>query len=249
MKIFYTTNIGLNRQKNEDSILVGNRIVSNKNYNEVKFETLELKETYFAVADGMGGYSFGEFASKKVLEILKDSKFLNEKSCEIVLGNIQTQIYETVLKQREYYGMGTVLSGIRVDKEKILVFNVGDSRTYRIHNNRIEFITKDNSLVYELYKKGKITFDEMRTHPNKNIVTSCYRATENNSINYEVKKFDTITGDRYFICSDGLWEMIESSKLEEVLCSEYWEKAIKNLLELALFNGGRDNISFILVEI
>ena len=98
-------------------------------------------------------------------------------------------------------------------------------------------------------KKGILTYDEMRKHPNNNVVTSCYRAVKGELLDFEVRDFEKFIGDRYLICSDGLWEMIKTDFLNQLISSENIEINLNNLLKMSIENGGKDNISFILIEI
>lgn len=249
MKVFYTSNIGRKKTNNEDSLLIDTTIISESNFDLVLEEEIFKDEFYLAIADGMGGYDFGEIASKSVLEFLLQHKMVDEKTAIEVLKQLQKDLYKLSFYHRKYSGMGTVLSGIRILKENVIVYNVGDSRTYRVHNGKVDFVTEDDSYVYNIYKKGMLTYDEMRIHPNNNIVTSCYRAVKEELKDFEIKEFDKSIGDRYFICSDGLWEMIETNELHKLISSIDIKNNLMKLLKLSIENGGKDNISFILIEI
>lgn len=249
MKVFYTSNIGRKKSNNEDSLLIDKTIISESNFDLVLEEEIFKDDFYLAIADGMGGYDFGEIASKSVLEFLLKYNMLNEESAIDVLKQLQKDLYKLSFYHKKYSGMGTVLSGLKVLKENVIVYNVGDSRTYRVHKGEVNFVTEDDSYVYGIYKKGMLTYDEMRKHPNNNIVTSCYRAVKEELKDFEIKEFEKIIGDRYFICSDGLWEMIETKELHELISSVDIKNNLMKLLRLSIENGGKDNISFILIEI
>ena len=249
MKVFYTSNIGRKKSNNEDSLLINKKIISESSFDLVLKEEILNEEFYLAIADGMGGYEFGEVASKSILEFLLKYDMTDVEVTSNILKNIQKDLYKLSFYHKKYSGMGSVLSGIKVLEKSIIVFNVGDSRTYRVHNGKVNFVTEDDSYVYTLYKKGILSYDEMRKHPNNNVVTSCYRAVKGELLDFEVRDFEKFIGDRYFICSDGLWEMIETDFLNQLISSENIEINLNNLLKMSIENGGKDNISFILIEI
>ena len=249
MRVFYTSNIGKKKLNNEDSLLINKKIISEVSYDFVLEDEIFDSEFYLAIADGMGGYEFGEVASRLILESLLKYDITDAETAANILKSLQMDLYKFSFYHKKYSGMATVLSGTRILEKNVVVFNVGDSRTYRVHNEKVDFITEDNSYVYTLYKKEVLTYDEMRKHPNNNLVTSCYRAIKGELQEFEIKIFNKIKGDRYFICSDGLWEMIETNFLNQLISSENIEVNLEKILELSIENGGKDNISFILIEI
>ncbi len=241
MKITYVTNIGAVKRDNQDSILINGEIINTTSF--YKVQEVEGKDSLFAVADGMGGYNYGHVASKKVLEMLFDKKnrLNNEENGVEVLKEIQREFSKLDAK---YEGMGTVLTGLNFIDKKVIMFNVGDSRTYRFRKNELEILSRDHSLVYEYYLDGKISFDQMRTHEENGRVRSSYRVLERELGLHQLKEFSHEDGDKYFICSDGLWEMLTNERIEELIKNENYQE----LLDEAIKNGGKDNISFIIIE-
>ncbi len=241
MNITYVTNIGTVKEDNQDSILINGNIINSKSFCKVK--TSEKKDDLFAIADGMGGYHFGHVASQKVLEFLLEKKetLTNKNNFIKVLKEIQVNFSKL---DKKYEGMGTVLTGLNFINKKVLLFNVGDSRTYRFRKGKLEVLSIDHSLVYEYYLEGKISFEDMRTHEENGRVTSSYRVLERELGLHQVEEFDYEEEDKYLICSDGLWEMIRGERLEELIK----EGDYQNLLDEAIKNGGKDNITFIIIE-
>ena len=134
MKVFYTSNIGRKKSNNEDSLLINKKIISESSFDLVLKEEILNEEFYLAIADGMGGYDFGEVASKSILEFLLKYDMTDVEVTSNMLKNIQKDLYKLSFYHKKYSGMGSVLSGIKVLEKSIIVFNVGDSRTYRVHN-------------------------------------------------------------------------------------------------------------------
>lgn len=241
IKVFYVTNIGAVKKDNQDSILVNDSII-----NTTSFQTLinsEKKADLFAVADGMGGYHYGHVASKRALEFLYENKdkITNIEETSKVLKGIQNSFAKL---DEKYEGMGTVLTGLNFRDDKIILFNVGDSRVYRFRDDNLEVLSRDHSLVYEYYLDGKISFEDMRTHKENGRVRSSYRVLDRELGLYQVEELDYIPGDKYLICSDGLWEMISHEQIEALMKNEEYQ----SLLDLAIKNGGNDNISYIIIE-
>jgi protein phosphatase len=161
MKVFYTSNIGRKKSNNEDSLLINKKIISESSFDLVLKEEILNEEFYLAITDGMGGYDFGEVASKSILEFLLKYDMRDIEVTSNILKNIQKDLYKLSFYHKKYSGMGSVLSGIKVLEKSIIVFNVGDSRTYRVHNGKVNFVTEDDSYVYTLYKKG-FNFNKFR---------------------------------------------------------------------------------------
>jgi protein phosphatase len=128
---------------------------------------------------------------------------------------------------------------------------VGDSRIYRLRNSHLEQITEDQSLVWELYRNGSMTKEEIRKHPRNNIVT-CALGIESNMLISSIESYqlDIKEKDIFMLCSDGLSDMLSDDELEEILLKNIsLDKKAGLLIDAANNNGGKDNISVILVEI
>ena len=235
MKVVSATNVGNYRKNNEDSYYLN-----------------ESKKLY-VLADGMGGHLAGERASNMATEIVakdfEDGKKIAsiENAIEILSSSIRDankKIYDSSQENENYRGMGTTLScGIILDN--VLIYsNVGDSRIYRI-NKDIEQITKDDSFVNYLMEIGEITEEEAKNHPKKNVLTKALGTTSD--IEVIVNTLNIKDNDIFLFCSDGLTNMVPDEEIFKIVKENSPEDARDKLLDLALKNGGMDNITFILV--
>lgn len=230
------TDKGIVRENNEDSYYID-----------------QDKKKYFILADGMGGHKAGEIASQtavKTISQVLDNRKVNDKE-EIVLV-IKESVYEANEKilemsseKNEYRGMGTTLSLMYIDEDNLYYTNVGDSRIYEI-NDSIKRITKDDSFVNYLIEIGEINEEEAKNHPKKNVLTKALGTSEKLSV--DVESIDFNPDSIYLLCSDGLTNMVSEDEILEIIKSNDLETSAKKLLDLALKNGGIDNITFILIN-
>lgn len=245
VEVAWYTGRGRIREENEDSLLVGRAVYNREESERVKSNRMNAYGNFFVVADGMGGYAGGATASGIIVSELAGA---NEdiKSC---LKGAREKMHDTGREDTNLARMGSVVTGIYIERSGVTVFNVGDSRTY-LMQEKLSLITEDDSLVWELYKDEVMTPEErherLRKHPQKNIVTSALMAGDS-IFNYQEKKRPVKAGDKYLVCSDGLWEELTYSFIEDSMKLDV-EEAGKRLKDEALAEG-RDNISFIVVEI
>lgn len=235
MKVVSATNVGNYRKNNEDSYYVN-----------------ESKNLY-VLADGMGGHLAGERASKMATEIIgqdfaKDSKIKSiDDAIEILSSSIRDankKIFESSQENEDYRGMGTTLSSGLILGDVLIYSNIGDSRIYRI-NEEMEQITQDDSFVNYLIEIGEITEEEAKNHPKKNVLTKAMGTTSD--IEVIVNTLDIKDKDVFLFCSDGLTNMVSDEEIFKIVKENSPEEARDMLLNLALKNGGMDNITFILV--
>ncbi len=241
MKAFSMTDIGMIRKINQDYIFSSENAVGN-------FPNL------FLVADGMGGHKAGDYASrvcvKTVVESIENSCLKTEIGVlEEAIKNANRRIYTDALNNSELQGMGTTLVVAVITKDDILyVANIGDSRLYIVNKTEIKQITEDHSYVEDLIRKGEIKRSEARSHPRKNVITRAIGASSQVMVDYfEVPLRD---GDKILLCSDGLCNMVDDREIQYIIesYSEETETAVKELVKRANENGGRDNISTILIK-
>ncbi|MDK7376376.1 Stp1/IreP family PP2C-type Ser/Thr phosphatase [Peptoniphilus harei] len=235
MKVVSATNVGNYRKNNEDSYYVN-----------------ESKNLY-VLADGMGGHLAGERASKMATEIIGED-FAGERevisiddAIEILSSSIRDankKIYESSQENEDYRGMGTTLSSGLILDDVLIYSNIGDSRIYRI-NEDMEQITKDDSFVNYLIEIGEITEEEAKNHPKKNVLTKAMGTTSD--IEVIVNTLNIKDKDVFLFCSDGLTNMVPDEEIFKIVKENSPEEARDMLLDLALKNGGMDNITFILV--
>ena len=235
MKVVSATNVGNYRKNNEDSYYVN-----------------ESKNLYI-LADGMGGHLAGERASKMATEIIgqdfardREIKSIDD-AIEILSSSIRDankKIFESSQENEDYRGMGTTLSSGLILGDVLIYSNIGDSRIYRI-NEGMEQITQDDSFVNYLIEIGEITEEEAKNHPKKNVLTKAMGTTSD--IEVIVNTLDIKDKDVFLFCSDGLTNMVSDEEIFKIVKENSPEEARDMLLDLALKNGGMDNITFILV--
>jgi protein phosphatase len=237
MKVISKTHVGMVRNNNEDSLLV--------------------REPYlFAVADGMGGYSAGEIASRETLKAFElathQLRHGGECAPEVVLATAfdraNYHTYKMAHNNEAFKGMGTTLTALYLPGDKTAyAAHVGDSRLYLYRNNTLSQITKDHSYVAGLLAEGKITDNEAFNHPKKNMLLQALGVEE--SIQTDIIHFALEQGDLLLLCSDGLSDMLQDVEIAHILEKDDFEEAAKDLLEQSLDNGGKDNISLIMIAI
>ncbi|MCB1156768.1 MAG: serine/threonine-protein phosphatase [Leptospiraceae bacterium] len=252
IQVSYLSHFGKVRKNNEDSLLVQDELISEANMEEPITKVLESDKLLLAVADGMGGHTKGEVASRKVLEILKDNsgKLDQKKQVQKTFNDARMVLNDIVKEDKKSLGLGTTVSGMFISPEKATIFSCGDSRVYRLNGNHLEKLTIDHSLVQGLYESGIIAEEEMRTHPQKNIITSSISGDmTNNKPLLSYREIIPQKGNVFLICTDGLWESMTALELYDCVTKEGISEKISSLKNKSLRNYGRDNISIIYVEI
>lgn len=235
------TDTGILRTNNEDTIYV--------------FETEGSLENLCIVADGMGGHNAGEIASRSSVEYFLE--YFTEKYDKGEFENLlylmadavtysNAGVYRDSFKDEAYKGMGTTFLCAAVYNGKLDICHIGDSRLYILRNGRLNRMTQDHALVADLVRQGKITEEEARVHPNRNVITRSLGTSENVLI--DTLEMDIEDGDIILMCSDGLNTMIDDSRIERVLKSgESIEYMVDSLIMEAKFEGGYDNVSVIIM--
>lgn len=206
----------------------------------------------FAVADGMGGMDFGDVASevavkcieKEFSECKKQNLNQNDmhKNFTHVFNMINSEIIHKCIEKKSVTGMGTTLSVCIATEDKIYISHMGDSRIYVIRGEKAIQVTKDHSYVEELIDSGRITREQAKSHPNRNIITRALGLDRD--IVVDTDTFDLIKGDRVLLCTDGLTNAVEDHELVGfVRATENPEVAVKSMIDKANERGGRDNIT------
>ncbi len=219
------------------------------------------------LADGMGGYNAGEVASGIAVAMLTTEmkqalaagaphqidpesgeplavKLTKENSAKANLA-----IYQTAKSQPQYAGMGTTLVTALFYDNRVTVGHIGDSRLYRLRQDKLEQITRDHSLLQEQIDSGMISKEQARFSQNKNLVTRAVGIDP--EVETEVHTYDAVRGDIYLLCSDGLSDMVTDEDIHGALSTlqANLPLAAKQLVQMANDNGGRDNVSVILVRV
>ena len=243
MQAYAKTDVGIMRQMNQD-------------YCYINLEQEGLLPNLFIVADGMGGHNAGDFASRfcveKFVELVRNAGtgVVSKLSfLENAIRETNEQLIIKATENPELEGMGTTFVAATVSENNEMdVLNIGDSRIYLI-DSQIRQITEDHSLVMEMVKNGEIKKEEARFHPKKNVVTRAISAIGvviPDMFRVPVKKDDVI-----LLCSDGLSNMVADNEIYDIInenrddldaCSDI-------LVDRANKNGGRDNITVVLIKI
>ena len=239
MKIYGKTDIGLVRETNQDAY---------------EFGYFDNGDCWAVVCDGMGGVSGGQVASsiciEKVSEALKRG-YRNKMSVSSAKNLLTTAINaanSVVFKQSqenvEFKGMGTTVVAVLVLGNLCVIAHVGDSRAY-ILNDEIKQITKDHSFVQLLIDTGKITEEEAKVHPDRNIITRAVGIEH--IVDVEIDIVDINNNDKLLICTDGLnGYVLDADVLKAV--NEYGDSSAEKLVEIANAAGGRDNVTVVIVQ-
>lgn len=206
----------------------------------------------FVVADGMGGHIGGEIASARTVERLRpvaEAGSVTTKAIERALVEAVKDITENPTTTDE--GTGTTVTGVYLDLVDSAVqwvtFNIGDSRVYLSREGAIAQITTDHSVVQELVAAGRLSPEEAETHPYGNVITRAVGPSD--SVKPDYVRLDVRDGDRFVICSDGLTKELTDYGIQHFL-AEHSDpaEAVDAMLDAALENGGRDNISIIVLN-
>ena len=205
------------------------------------------------VADGMGGHQGGEVASAIAANVMVDQ--FTSPELDILVKGVEmanTRILDEAAANPSLHGMGTTCVALGLievpDGIALGAINVGDSRMYRLTGNVLEQLTEDHSLVEALVREGRITAAEAEVHPQRNIVTRALGVVEH----VEVDSFHFIPkiGDRYLLCSDGLFNEVDAHGIATILATEPDpQAATQKLIDAANQGGGRDNITTVVVDI
>jgi PPM family protein phosphatase len=228
------SDVGLLREGNEDSAFAGPHLL--------------------AVADGMGGHAAGEVASAATITTiapLDDARnigpdLVGALADAVAMANLRLQ--ELIISDPAIEGMGTTLTALLWADGYAALCHIGDSRAYRLRNGQFLQITHDHTLVQSLVDEGKITEDDVATHPHRSLLL---RALDGRTIaEPDLTQLETLPGDRYLLCSDGLSGVVTEHTLHQTLSSiRDPDKAALQLVELAIRGGGPDNITCIVADV
>jgi protein phosphatase len=249
LEIVSQTNPGMVRSHNEDSV------------------TCVTEHGLVVLADGMGGYNAGEVASGIAVSVLSseirhgleevrpesiDAASGEEVGVVLLRDNVKKanlSIYNAAQSQPQYSGMGTTIVTALFYDNRVVVAHVGDSRMYRLRGEVFETVTRDHSLLQEQIDSGVISKEMAKLSKNKNLVTRAVGIDAN--VVPEVHVYDVEAGDIYLLCSDGLNDMVADEDIGATLQMLRGNLALaaSQLIEQANDNGGRDNVSVILVKV
>ncbi len=207
----------------------------------------------FVVADGMGGHLGGEIASARTIDRMRevaDNGVVGPKAIEKALHRAVKDILAHPSATDE--GTGTTLTGLYLDaqgaEDSWVTLNIGDSRVYILRQGTLVQVTTDHSVVQELVAAGRLSPEEAETHPYGNVITRAVGPTE--SVAPDYVRLEVVDGDRFVVCSDGLTKELTDYGIQHFLHEhQNPAEAVDAMLEAALENGGRDNITIIVLNV
>ncbi len=230
---FARTDVGKVRKINEDSVLDNG------------------PAGIWVVADGMGGHAAGNVASASIVNSLSELK--PSEDADALVSEIEQRLLDAnsdLLRQAaerdDKQTMGSTVVVLLAFGQKALCLWAGDSRIYRLRDGTLNQLTIDHSKVQELVDEGLIAEDEAESHPEANVITRAIGASRRLFIDMDIR--DVQQGDRYLLCSDGLFKEVTKNEINELLARGTPEEACDTLIDLTLERGSRDNVTVIVVE-
>jgi serine/threonine protein phosphatase PrpC len=238
------TDVGMRRANNQDSMAA---VIAS----DVEF--WRRRGHVFIVADGMGAHAAGELASKMAVDGIPHTYFkqTDESAPAAIhqsIREINEQIHRRGQANAEFHGMGTTATSLLLLPQGALVAHVGDSRAYRVRGGKIEQLTFDHSLVWEMTASGQMPKDAPANLVPKNIITRSLGPHKDVKVDLE-GPFPLEVGDTFLICSDGLTGLVKDEEIGAILSALPPNEAGQVLIDLANLRGGNDNITVVIVRI
>ena len=227
------SDIGLDREDNEDSVYAGPRLL--------------------AVADGMGGHAAGEVASAAVIEALRPldtqvpaGELLN--ALDHAVRRASSALSDIVRDDPSLQGMGTTLTALLWSGSQLGLVHIGDSRAYLVRDGEVFQITHDHTVVQSLLDDGRITAGEVASHPQRSLLLRALAGSGSQEPDLQLR--EARPGDRYLLCSDGLHEVAPAGSIARVLLTvSDPDQAAADLIALAIAGGGPDNVTCIVADV
>ncbi|HTT51450.1 MAG TPA: protein phosphatase 2C domain-containing protein [Streptosporangiaceae bacterium] len=227
------SDVGLLREGNEDAAYAGPRLL--------------------AVADGMGGHAAGEVASAAAISALArlDDDVPGNDLLDALadaVADANSTLHDMVLADSVLEGMGTTLTAMLWSGSRVALCHIGDSRAYLLRDGEFHQITHDHTLVQTLVDEGRISPDDVATHPQRSMLL---RALDGRAdVEPDLSLREARLGDRYLLCSDGLSGVVSEETLHRTLAKvEDLNQVVLQLVELAIRGGGPDNITCIVADV
>ena len=241
ISVGFKTDKGISRDDNEDAVFV-----------------LPDRDLYM-VADGVGGHSSGELASRLAVGYMAQFAALhpikdNESNDQLrayfmtLLSGANELIYTKANTEPGHRGMATTAVLCYLNENKAFIVNVGDSRAYLIRDRQIMKVTNDHTLIQELVDKGELTAEQAANHPEKHVITRALGGEP--SVRPDFYSFDTYPGDTIILCTDGLYGMVDEAIIARLASrSKTMHGLSRALVDMANSNGGEDNITVVCMRI
>jgi protein phosphatase len=225
------TDVGRVRERNEDAYLV--------------------RDPLFAVADGMGGHQGGDVASSMIVDALENAEVQPDQPLGPLVELIK-KANQDVLERGDadqgLKGMGTTLTAVVTDNDRLYLAHIGDSRAYLLRDGNLQQLTRDHTLVGRMVEEGRLEPDQARSHPQRSILTRALGVDD--EIQVDDLTVDPMQpGDRLMLCTDGLTGMVDDEQIKQVLLEEPDpQRACDRLVDLAIEAGGDDNVTVLVLD-
>jgi protein phosphatase len=199
------------------------------------------------VADGMGGHSSGEVASRLAVEVITRTYYKEsgdpQSALKAAFRKANHEIHKAAEKDESKSGMGTTCTALVLENGTAISAHVGDSRLYLVRDGSIYLMTEDHSAVMEMVKAGLLTLEQARHHPDKNVILRAMGSHPEVEVTTWQEPFPVKAGDRFLLCSDGLYDLVEDEEIKRIVMLGDPQPACENLVALAKERGGHDNIT------
>lgn len=239
MQIFSKMDIGMVRSSNQDAYFTGE---------------ISDGSVFAVVCDGMGGANAGNIASETAVKVISEyvvksyRTSMKDEDIEKMLNNAilsaNIEIYDLSMKNESLAGMGTTAVVALVRDGVAVIAHVGDSRAYLV-GDELTQLTRDHSVVQSLLESGKLTPNEAKVHPKKNVITRALGAEENVIADSDI--IEIKSGETLLICTDGLSNFAEPSEILDIFKNNKIEEVAELLVSAANKNGGGDNIAVVTI--
>lgn len=229
-----------------------------RDLNEDRYSVVDSSSgVAWVVCDGMGGSTGGELAAQLAIDAMRrDLEGQESRSSEIALKSAILEANRVIVLRRQnpaFSGMGTTVVASIITDQEVCIGHVGDSRAYLIRDGAIQQLTIDHTYVQELVDRGHISAEEAMNHPQAHILTRCLGAEP--GLDVAFKKFwlwpverDQVQ-DFLFLCSDGLYSLVNDQEVAEIVCKQSPQRACVELVDLARARGGFDNITMAIIPL
>lgn len=239
MEVAYRTSIGKQRNDNEDYV----DVFTNKAGKHLAI-----------IADGIGGHQGGDVASAMAVSHLghefEQTKLTTPDAARQWIATEITAENQSIIDKSNQFadlnGMGTTLVAALYFTEEVVIANIGDSRAYLLRDDELRQLTEDHSLVNELVKRGEISRQAARHHPQKNVIIRSLGISDD--ARFDLNTYPLVLGDQLLLCTDGLTNMVDDHQIQAVLTSDQTPKEkCDQLIDMANAAGGLDNITVLLL--
>lgn len=232
------TDIGLRRNENQDAYGIAHTSAT----------------SFFVVADGMGGARGGATASAMAInviinEAIKQNGIITRPSLKHAIEKANEAIYSRSKANENLQGMGTTVVALAFVNECAIIAHVGDSRIYRLRNEELTQLTRDHTLVQELVDSGALPPEEAENHPIAHMLTRSLGPAPEVEVDIQALVDPTQVGDKFLLCSDGLYNLVTDEEISQHLLEETPDVANEKLIALALERGGTDNVTVEILEV